>query len=389
MRRKLSKRLQQYRELQGGEEGRREGRRRRTAADEAAELRRSEFLSANGWRSAAEKVWVKEEERELDHLPVPGGIFMPGENEAETYRFFDFETTGLSGGAGTYLFLAGFGRYLPQEGLLRVERLLLEDLDGEAQFLSELQRRVSPELHYISYNGKGYDRHVLRSRALLHGLRIPMPYQIDLLYPVRRIWSGEFENCRLQTAEQELLGRTRSGDIPGAEIPACYFRFLAGKDFDCMARVMEHHLQDVVSLAELAGCMENAAENPELLAGESSKAGMGRILLQERPEQGEQLLRRAFEEGNLRAGKLLALALRRQQRYGEMGTILERMWEARPGLFQGEALAKYYEHRRGQPEKALAIVREMLERMPYIDSSARKGLLHRRRRLESKCFPDE
>jgi hypothetical protein len=385
MRGKLARRLQQYRELQG-EHGARAGQgQRREREEEAASAGRAAFLRERGWKQTAEKVWEKSEEQSLSVFPSPGGVFLPGGDDAGGYRFFDFETTGLSGGAGTYIFLAGFGRYLPEKGMIRVERQLLEDLDGEPQFLSILNEKVDPELHYVSYNGKGYDRHVLRSRALLHGVKMSMPYQIDLLYPVRRIWKADFENCRLQTAERELLGKQRIDDIPGSQIPDCYFRFLKAEDFGCMERVIVHHVQDIVSLAELAGYMERSAEEPELLGSETARAGLGRILLQDRPERGRELLRRAFDEGSVRAGKLLALSLRREKRYDEMAAVLERMWQRRRGLFQGEALAKYYEHRLGRPERALAVVREMLERMRYIDASARKALLHRLRRLERKC----
>jgi hypothetical protein len=151
-----------------------------------------------------------------------------------------------------------------------------------------------------------------------------------------------------------------------------------------MERVLDHHLRDIVSLAELAAYLERAAEEPELLAGAAARAGMGRILLQERPAEGEALLRRSFEQGDQRAGKLLALACRRGGRYGELQEVLERMWARRRGLFQGEALAKLYEHRRGEPQRALALVREMLEGMPYLSEAARRALRHRRRRLEGK-----
>jgi hypothetical protein len=151
-----------------------------------------------------------------------------------------------------------------------------------------------------------------------------------------------------------------------------------------MERVLDHHLRDIVSLAELAAYLERAAEEPELLAGAAARAGMGRILLQERPAEGEALLRRSFEQGDQRAGKLLALACRRGGRYGELQEVLEEMWARRRGLFQGEALAKLYEHRRGEPQRALALVREMLEGMPYLSEPARRALRHRRKRLEGK-----
>jgi uncharacterized protein YprB with RNaseH-like and TPR domain len=388
MRRKLANRLQQYRQLQQREEesrGREQVRRQRREAEAKAAEQRRAFLEERGWRRREEKVWEKSETRSLRFPPVPGGLFLPGTPSSGHYRFFDFETTGLSGGAGTYIFLAGFGEYLPEQESIRVDRLLLEDLDGEPQFIRALEELSDGGVSYVSYNGKGYDRHILRSRGLLNGVTFAMPYQIDLLYQVRRIWGRVFPDCRLQTAERELLGVERSGDIPGAEIPACYFRFIAAEDFSCMARVIEHHLQDIVSLAELAGYMERAAGQPEeLLASEEAQAAMGRLLLRERPEKGRELLHSAFEQGSMQAGRQLVLAYRREKRYAEMGEVLERMWGARRGLFQGVNLAKYYEHRRREPRRALEVVGEMLTAMPYLEESVRRALLHRKRRLERK-----
>lgn len=75
---------------------------------------------------------------------------------------------------------------------------------------------------FVSYNGKSYDAPLLATRYRL--ARLPNPLaglgHLDLLHPVRRRWKGVWENCRLATAERQLLGVVRDDDLPGSEAPA-------------------------------------------------------------------------------------------------------------------------------------------------------------------------
>ena len=107
------------------------------------------------------------------------------------FIFFDLETTGLSGGAGTYAFLVGFGWFDADGGFLTRQYVLVRFADERP-----LQTMVAAELAragaIVSFNGKSFDAPVLETRYLFHrlewvGARQP---HIDVLHPARRFWGG-------------------------------------------------------------------------------------------------------------------------------------------------------------------------------------------------------
>jgi len=103
----------------------------------------------------------------------------------------------------------------------------------------------------VSYNGKCYDSPLLKTRYRLARLSDPLSGlgHLDLLHPVRRHWKGVWENCRLATAERELLGVVREDDLPGSEAPAARLNYLRGGSARNVRRVLAHNSQDLKSLA--------------------------------------------------------------------------------------------------------------------------------------------
>ena len=103
----------------------------------------------------------------------------------------------------------------------------------------------------VSYNGKCYDAPLLATRYRL--ARLPNPLvglgHLDLLHPVRRQWKHQWENCRLVTAERQLLGVVREDDLPGSEAPAAWLTYLRGGSARNLRRVLAHNAQDLKSLA--------------------------------------------------------------------------------------------------------------------------------------------
>ena len=65
--------------------------------------------------------------------------------------FLDTETTGLSGGTGTLVFLLGLARF-QGDGLL-VEQWLLTRPSDEARWLDEIARSLPQDAHLVSFNG--------------------------------------------------------------------------------------------------------------------------------------------------------------------------------------------------------------------------------------------
>jgi hypothetical protein len=166
--------------------------------------------------------------------------------------FFDIETTGLSGGAGTLVFLAGVARILETEILLT--QYFMENLSSERLFLSILKEELGSGRALVSYNGRCFDSTIIKNRLILNGFRPPEhePLHFDLLYPSRRIWKGRLPDFSLQTVERGVLKVERDGDVPGYRIPEIYFQYLRD---DGNARelleVFVHNRLDSLSLLAL------------------------------------------------------------------------------------------------------------------------------------------
>lgn len=162
---------------------------------------------------------------------------------------FDTETTGLAGGTGTRAFMIGAADWL--DGRFRIRQLTITSMAAETAMLRTFATWFSDDTVLVSYNGKCYDAPLLATRYRL--ARMPNPLiglgHLDLLHPVRRHWKGQWENCRLATAEQQLLGVVREDDLPGSEAPAAWLTYLRGGSAANLRRVAHHNAQDLKSLA--------------------------------------------------------------------------------------------------------------------------------------------
>lgn len=165
--------------------------------------------------------------------------------------FFDTETTGLAGGAGTRAFMIGAAHWDGTDIVVR--QLVIATLAAEPAMLAEFARWLTPDTVLASYNGKSYDAPLLRTRYRLARQANPLAglEHVDLLYPSRRRYRGRFENCRLVTIERRVLGIVREDDLPGSEAPAAWLAYLRGGSAAKLRRVGEHNHQDVLSLARL------------------------------------------------------------------------------------------------------------------------------------------
>ena len=177
----------------------------------------------------------------------------------ERFLCFDTETTGLAGGSGTRAFMIGAADW--QDGELRVRQLYLTAMAGEAAMLEAFAAWLRPDTVLVSYNGRSYDAPLLVTRYRLQRLADPLRglAHVDLLHPVRRVYRGRWENCRLATIERNVLRIVRDDDLPGSEAPAAWRSYLrAGKTTDLL-RVLEHNRQDVATLARLLEHMDQNA----------------------------------------------------------------------------------------------------------------------------------
>ena len=167
--------------------------------------------------------------------------------------YFDTETTGLSTGAGTVIFLAGAARV--SDGRVSVRQYLLPDFPYERPLLRAVAGDLAAASRVVTYNGRAFDLPMLAARLTVHGLfreqaALPAAHD-DLLPDARRLFRRPLGGARLADVEAGVLGIRRTSDCPGSEVPLRYFGYLRGGSPDILAEVLDHNFQDVVSLALL------------------------------------------------------------------------------------------------------------------------------------------
>ena len=310
-------------------------------------------LEIPGFKKMGEYTFYRRELLTGIHPPKTfSNMLLPAGLEAEELLFFDLETSGLSSGAGTVAFLAGFGCYL-NEGFL-LEQYFLSDYPGEAEFLAILHKRLKNGPYFVSYNGRSFDASLLKTRAVLQGLTFNFSRHLDLLYVSRRLWRNAIGSCSLGNIEQKVLGVERDGDLPGREVPDRWFNFLRCSDSLLLKEIFTHHRQDILSLEVLWKGLEALFQNPYSHDnfGSADPRALGIYLLSSGDPRGEDLLRRAWERGDFKAGRLLALSFKRSGNIDAALDLWLRMASGNdPGVY--EELAKYYEHRAGDYTEAL------------------------------------
>jgi uncharacterized protein YprB with RNaseH-like and TPR domain len=317
--------------------------------------------------------------------------------------FFDTETTGLSGGAGTLAFLTGCGWFEP-EGF-RVRQWLLLSQAGEPAMLAALGRVVDDTTLLVSYNGRSFDVPLMNMRWAFHRQQNPfddVPH-FDMLPTARRLWrqrEGAFDEngdsgCSLSTLERDVLGFHRDGDVPGFEIPSRYFHFLRTGDASALTGVLDHHRHDIVSLAVLMSHALRIAEpGPDMCRDDHELVALGKLY--ERAEQPARA-REAFERASLSADRYvraqafsrLGLMHRRDGNHDEAANAWKGVIEAAGGrrsLFAleraaTEALAIHHEHRARDFDEAKRYAETMRAQS---SGRAASDAAHRLARLERK-----
>jgi uncharacterized protein YprB with RNaseH-like and TPR domain len=287
------------------------------------------------------------------------------------FVFFDLETTGLSGGAGTYAFLVGCGTFA-EDGAFVARQYLMTRYGDERQMLQTLARELDKAGALISFNGKSFDAPLIETRYQFHrlewsGARLP---HVDALHPARQFWGNagvarpHESSCSLTSLETQVLGARRVNDVPGFEIPARYFQFVRSGDARPLAAVLEHNRRDLLSLAGLTARLLRLVAAGPGEAGDAREAlALGRVYSRSGLEgRARDALTRAIDmtgagprrgvTGALRIAALHALAIceRRARRFeaaaGRWRAMLE-MPECPVHLAREatEALAIHHEHR--------------------------------------------
>jgi hypothetical protein len=208
---------------------------------------------------------------------------LPGQPPADVPLIcLDTETTGLATATGTVAWLIGLGWW--ESDRFRQVQLVLPDHAEERAMLTAIADLIPANGWLVSYNGRGFDWPLLVTRYRL--ARRPAPEHgghVDLLPVVRRMFRHRMLNARLRTAEAELLGLHRIGDLDGWEIPSRYLQFLHGGPADLLVDVIRHNDQDVRSLARLLAHLEDQFGDPQrrAVAAAGDLAGLARAFARE------------------------------------------------------------------------------------------------------------
>ncbi|MFJ8086739.1 ribonuclease H-like domain-containing protein [Lysinibacillus sp. NPDC095746] len=170
----------------------------------------------------------------------------------EKVLFFDTETTGLKG-VGTQIFLLGFLEVSKEDESFILTQFILADPAHEAALLfeSKLWQKTAT---VITYNGKSFDWPQLETRWTLHQKELPKlrtQRQIDLLHSSKRLWKNDMERMKLKSVEEEKLGFSRIGDIPGYLAPIIYLDAIKSGVPDALMKVLLHNEWDLLSLITL------------------------------------------------------------------------------------------------------------------------------------------
>lgn len=296
--------------------------------------------------------------------------------------FLDTETTGLSGGAGTLIFLIGLGWL--EGDLLRVEQVFLADYPGEPEFLDRLGPLLGRGRQLVSYNGRAFDAPLLRTRFTLNRQILAELPHADLLYWARRLWKREVPDCSLSSIEREVLGLERQQDVPGWEVPAVYSEYLRRGWSPRLPLVWEHNLQDVRSLARLFARVNRLLTRREIPPRTDLASLGGWLAARGSLERGLELLRSSFEAGDERAGRALSLHLKRAGRWEEALGIWQELAEGGRSLFAAVELAKHAEHRLRDPGAALEWVQRALSWKLPLAARDRRELAVRQARLQRR-----
>ena len=291
------------------------------------------------------------------------------------FAFLDTETSGLSGGTGTYAFLVGVARFIDDKFVL--QQFFMRDPAEEPALLEGLANFLAPCKALVTFNGKAFDAPLLSTRYRLH--QIPIPYKdyphLDLLPLARRLWRDRLESRALKYLEEHVLGLTRSSEeVPGYEIPWLYFDYLRTGDARPLAGVFYHNAMDVVAMAALLAHMNEMMQNPY---DGKVQHGLDFIALGKLFDdlghwnEAARLFERGLESGLTESD--FGIAVKRlsilQKKRGDMGEAI-RLWEtaaAQGHLYAFVELAKHHEHKTRDINAALKWTKSALKRVEKVE----------------------
>lgn len=302
--------------------------------------------------------------------------------DPEKWLFLDTETTGLSGGTGTYAFLVGLAWW--DAGGLQVEQLFLRDFAEEHSILHEVARRLAERPVLVTFNGKTFDWPLLENRfTMTRVIAVPrLAAHLDLVHPARALWRPRLGSVRLVDLERYVLDPVRLGwhrddDVASTVIPQQYFDFLRGGPVEPLVAILRHNQMDLRGLAALFGKINAmlAHESRDEDVDSLDLFGLSRFLQRRGDAQRAQstctqaiALGLPFEADRQARGELALLAKRRGEHESAASLWEELAKDEEKGAHACEQLAIYHERRRKDLGRALEFAQLALAKLRRFQS---------------------
>ena len=308
----------------------------------------------------------------------------------------DTETTGLAGGTGTYAFIIGAGFW--QDDRFVVRQYMMRDFNEEPAQLLALSEDFTGSV--ITFNGKCFDIPLLTSRFRLHRFEAifdDKPH-LDMLFPSRRLWKRNLASFKLTHLEEKILGYARVDDIPSYLIPSIFFDYLQSRDETILYPILNHNRDDILSLYQLTVIATNLINQCDGIGHNDDDLllSIAEIYFNNCEfDEALNILEKinpdfASEETLKQTNRIKALAYKKQGKWDEAAGAFDELHKLVPELYSSVELAKLYEHKFKDTQKALEIVSQAESYLEFLaclgegDNQLSESLLHRKKRLQRK-----
>jgi uncharacterized protein len=319
--------------------------------------------------------------------------------EPEKWLFLDTETTGLSGGTGTYAFLVGMAWW--DAGGLQVEQLFLRDFAEEHSILHEVAARLAERPVLVTFNGKTFDWPLLENRfTMTRAIAVPrLAAHLDLVHPARALWRLRLGSVRLVDLERYVLDPVRLGwhrddDIASSAIPRQYLDYLRGGPVEPLVAILRHNQMDLRGLAALFGKIDArlAPERQDAEIHGLELFGLARFLQRKGDtERALSACQEALDQGlplkfQGQARRDLALLARRRGDHAKAASLWQELTtDEDESMVACEQLAIYYERRRKDFPRALEFAELALSKLRRARNRSHDALQSSRQlRLEQR-----
>ena len=323
----------------------------------------------------------------------------------EQWLFLDTETTGLSGGTGTYPFLIGLAWW--EANGLKIEQLFMREYSEERSMLAALAQRMERRAVLVTFNGKSFDWPLLETRfRMTRTISSPAPRaHLDFLHPARNLWRLKLGTVKLAHLEHHVLGTDREQDLISGDIPKIYTDFVRSGHAEPLVPVFLHNQMDLHGLARIANHTISILGNESTTMQDGLELfGLSRMCerrgqLERAMKSYEQSIGSQLPSQTSRAAR--AALARLAKRNGNIERACE-LWESllgnsSEGYEAYEQLAIFYEHEVSDVSRALDLTGQALAQLRHArqvkligDATYQKikaRFEHRRTRLERKAEP--